>query len=221
MEFRFTDEQKAFKDQVLKFSQRELAPLAEEADWKAEFSREAWRKMGGFGLLGITYPEAHGGSGADVVTACLAGEVVAQGGAEGGLCLAWGGPYYLCGNTILRHGTEAQKKKYVPKLATGEWVGAMGLTEPGAGSDASSVTTTDGETFVGTNLGKVDATKAFASGKFRVEGDFGALAKTARMFRKYVPPKKELTSREYILDMFGTLEKRFQPARAEGQSGGD
>ena len=51
MEFRFTDEQKAFKDQVLKFSQKELAPLAEEADWKGEFCWEAWRKMGGFGLL--------------------------------------------------------------------------------------------------------------------------------------------------------------------------
>jgi butyryl-CoA dehydrogenase len=142
MEFSFTDEQKAFKDQVLKFSQKELAPLAEEADWKAEFCWEAWRKMGGFGLLGITYPEAYGGSGADVVTACLAGEAVAKGGAEGGLCLAWGAHTYLCGDTILRHGTEEQKKKYVPNLASGEWVGAMGLTEPGAGSDAASVRTT-------------------------------------------------------------------------------
>jgi uncharacterized OB-fold protein/putative sterol carrier protein len=83
-------------------------------------------------------------------------------------------------------------------------------------SGCTTVTSTDGETFVGINLGKVDAMKAFSSGKFRVEGDFGALAKTAKMFRKYVPPKKELTSREYILDMFATLEKRFQPARAEG-----
>jgi butyryl-CoA dehydrogenase len=142
MEFSFTDEQKAFKDQVLKFSQKELAPLAEEADWKAEFCWEAWRKIGGFGLLGITYPEAYGGSGADVVTACLAGEAVAKGGAEGGLCLAWGAHTYLCGDTIVRHGTEDQKKKYVPRLASGEWVGAMGLTEPGAGSDAASVRTT-------------------------------------------------------------------------------
>jgi butyryl-CoA dehydrogenase len=142
MEFSFTDEQKAFKDQVLKFSQKELAPLAEEADWKAEFCWEAWRKIGGFGLLGITVPEAYGGSGADVITACLAGEAVAQGGAEGGLCLAWGAHTYLCGDTILRHGTEEQKKKYVPNLASGEWVGAMGLTEPGAGSDAASIRTT-------------------------------------------------------------------------------
>jgi butyryl-CoA dehydrogenase len=90
----------------------------------------------------LTYPEAYGGSGSDVVTACLAGEAVAKGGAEGGLCLAWGAHTYLCGDTIVRHGTEEQKKKYVPPLASGEWVGAMGLTEPGAGSDAASVRTT-------------------------------------------------------------------------------
>jgi uncharacterized OB-fold protein/putative sterol carrier protein len=83
-------------------------------------------------------------------------------------------------------------------------------------SGCATVTATDGETFVGINLGKVDAMKAFSSGKFKVEGDFGALAKTGKMFRKYVPPKKELTTKEYILDMFGTLEKRFQPAGAAG-----
>jgi alkylation response protein AidB-like acyl-CoA dehydrogenase len=142
MDFRFTDEQRAFQEQVLKFSQKELAPLAEEADWKGEFCWEAWRKMGAFGLLGLTYPEQYGGSGADVVTACLAGEAVAHGGAEGGLCLAWGAHTYLCGDTILVHGNEEQKRKYVPKLASGELVGAMGLTEPGAGSDAASIRTT-------------------------------------------------------------------------------
>jgi uncharacterized OB-fold protein/putative sterol carrier protein len=83
-------------------------------------------------------------------------------------------------------------------------------------SGCTTVTTTDGETFVGINLGKVDAMKAFSSGKFKVEGDFGALAKTAKMFRKYIPPKKEMSTREYILDMFATLEKRFQPKKAEG-----
>ena len=142
MDFSFTDEQRAFKDQVLKFSQKELAPLAEEADWKGEFCWPAWRKMGAFGLLGLTYPEEYGGSGADVVTACLAGEAVAQGGAEGGLCLAWGAHTYLCGDTILKHGNEEQRRKYIPKIASGEWVGAFGLTEPGAGSDAASIRTT-------------------------------------------------------------------------------
>jgi hypothetical protein len=142
MDFSFTDEQRAFKDQVVKFSQKELAPFAEEADWKGEFCWPAWKKMGAFGLLGLIYPEEYGGSGADVVTACLAGEAVAQGGAEGGLCLAWGAHTYLCGDTILKHGSEEQKRKYLPQLASGEWVGAFGLTEPGAGSDAASIRTT-------------------------------------------------------------------------------
>ncbi len=70
-------------------------------------------------------------------------------------------------------------------------------------SGCVTVTTTDREPFLWINLGKVDAMKAFNSGKFKVEGDFGALAKTGKMFRKYIPPKKELTPREYILDMFG------------------
>ena len=83
-------------------------------------------------------------------------------------------------------------------------------------SGCNTVTRTDGETFVGINIGKVDAMKAFSSGKFKVEGDFGTLAKTAKMFRKYIPPKKEMSTREYILDMFATLEKRFQPQKAEG-----
>ena len=142
MDFHLTAEQRAFKDQVVKFSQKELAPLAEEADWKGEFCWPAWKKMGAFGLLGLIYPEEYGGSGADVVTACLAGEAVAQGGAEGGLCLAWGAHTYLCGDTILKHGSEEQKRKYLPQLASGEWVGAFGLTEPGAGSDAASIRTT-------------------------------------------------------------------------------
>ena len=65
-----------------------------------------------------------------------------KGGAEGGLSLAWGAHTYLCGDTILKHGSEEQKRKYLPQLASGEWVGAFGLTEPGAGSDAASIRTT-------------------------------------------------------------------------------
>lgn len=141
MNFSFTPEQKAFYEEVLKFSQKELAPLAEEADWKGEFCWPAWRKIGAFGLLGLTFPEKYGGGGADVVTACLAGEAVARGGAEGGLCLSWGAHTYLCGDTILVHGHEEQREKYLPKLASGEWVGAFGLTEPGAGSDAAAIRT--------------------------------------------------------------------------------
>src|SRR4030042_2906207 len=125
MDFSFTDEQLAFKDQVIKFSQKEIAPLAEEYDYKGEWCWEAWKKMGKCGLLGLHFPEEYGGSGADVVTACLAGEALAEGGADGGLTLSWGAHTYLSADTIYQHGTIEQKKRYVPKMATGEWVGCM------------------------------------------------------------------------------------------------
>jgi hypothetical protein len=141
MDFAFTDEQLAFKDQVVKFSQKEIAPLAEEYDYKGEWCWEAWKKMGEFGLLGLHFPEEFGGSGADVVTACLAGEALAEGGADGGLTLSWGAHTFLSADTIYQHGTIEQKKRYVPKMATGEWIGCMALTEPNAGSDAASITT--------------------------------------------------------------------------------
>ncbi|MGC9325743.1 MAG: SCP2 sterol-binding domain-containing protein, partial [Desulfomonilia bacterium] len=78
------------------------------------------------------------------------------------------------------------------------------------------VTVTDGETFVGVNIGKVDGMSAFSSGKFKAEGDLGALGKTAKMFKKYVVQKKEMSIRDYLLDMFGTVEERFKPEAAEG-----
>jgi len=141
MEFSFTPEQLAFREQVLKFAKKELEPLAEEMDRKGEWSWEAWRAMGKFGLLGLHFPEEFGGSNADCVTACVAGEALGEGGADGGLCLAYGAHSFLCSDTILKAGSDEQKKKYLPGLATGELVGAMGLTEPDAGSDAAAIRT--------------------------------------------------------------------------------
>ena len=142
MDFELTPEQVLFKDQVKRFCQDKVAPLAEEADLNEEFSTAAWRAMGEFGLLGLHYPEEYGGQEADVFTSVLAGEAMGEGGSDGGLLLAWGAHTYLCGDTILRNGSAEQKKKYLPKIATGEWIGAMGLTEPNAGSDAAAIQTT-------------------------------------------------------------------------------
>ncbi len=141
MDFAFTPEQLAFRDQVLKFATKELAPLAEEADLKSEWSWEAWRKLGEFGLLGLHFPEEYGGAGADVVTTCLAAEALGEGGIDAGLGLAYGAHSFLCSDTILRHGTPEQKQNYLPGLASGKLVGAMGLTEPDAGSDAAAIRT--------------------------------------------------------------------------------
>jgi len=141
MDFAFSPEQIAFREQVLKFAEKELAPLAGPSDRSGEWSWDAWRKLGEFGILGLHFPEEYGGAAADVVTTCMAGEALGEGGADAGLMLAYGAHSFLCGDTILKHGTDEQKKKYLPGLATGKLVGAMGLTEPGAGSDAASIRT--------------------------------------------------------------------------------
>ncbi|MEW5722429.1 MAG: acyl-CoA dehydrogenase family protein [Thermodesulfobacteriota bacterium] len=141
MDFAFTEEQLMFKEQVLKFARKEIVPRVQEHDLKAEFDWESWRKLGEFGLLGLHFPEELGGGGADVVTSVLAAEALGEAGVDGGLTLSLGAHTYLCADTIYSHGTEDQKRKYIPRLATGEWVGCMGLTEPGAGSDAAAIAT--------------------------------------------------------------------------------
>jgi len=94
--------------------------------------------------------------------------------------------------------------------------GAMEIEQTDDLGGCVAVSCADPDTFVGVNIGQVDATAAFTSGKLSVDGDIGALGTTAKMFKRYSPPKKELTVGEYILDMFGTLEARFQPEAAEG-----
>ncbi len=142
MEFGFTEEQLMFRESVYKYAKKEIAPLVEEADLKSEFSMEVWKKLGAMGLLGLPFPEDLGGSGADVVTCCLSAEALGHAGVDQGHLLALGAHTYLCADTIYKHGNRAQLEKYIPKLATGEWIGCMGLTEPGAGSDAASMSTT-------------------------------------------------------------------------------
>lgn len=141
MDFALTEEQLMFKEQVLKFARREIVDRVQEHDLKSQFDFESWKKLGQFGILGLHFPEELGGAGADVMTSVLAAEALGEAGVDGGLTLSYGAHTYLCADTIFSHGTEAQKLKYVPKLATGEWIGCMGLTEPGAGSDVASLKT--------------------------------------------------------------------------------
>ena len=141
MDFALTDEQRMFKEQVIRFARKEIVPHVQEYDAAAEFSWDAWRKLGEFGILGLHFPEELGGSEADVMTAVLAGEALGEAGVDGGLTLSYGAHTYLCADTIFKNGTPEQRQKYVPKLASGEWVGCMGLTEPGAGSDAAALRT--------------------------------------------------------------------------------
>ncbi|OPX40619.1 MAG: acyl-CoA dehydrogenase [Deltaproteobacteria bacterium] len=141
MEFSFTPEQLMFKEQLIRFARKEIVPRVSEHDLQSKFDFDSFRKLGEFGVLGLHFPEELGGSGADVVTTVLAGEALGEAGVDAGLTLAYGAHTFLCADTILCHGSEEQKRKYIPKLASGEWIGCMGLTEPGAGSDVASLST--------------------------------------------------------------------------------
>src|SRR5512145_3073661 len=114
MDFTLTDEQRLFREQVLRFARKELVPRVRDNDRAERFDRESWRKLGEFGLLGMNLPPEYGGSGADVVSTVLAGEALGEAGVDGGLTLSYGAHSFLCADTIFRHGTEAQKKKYIP-----------------------------------------------------------------------------------------------------------
>lgn len=142
MDFSFTEEQELFKQSVIEFAQKEILPGAAERDEEARFDRDVWDKTAEFGLMGLPYPEEYGGSGASVIDTSVAGEALAYGGCDAGFCLSWGAHVVIGGIPIWQLGTEEQKKKYLPKIASGEWIAGLGLTEPEAGSDAAGLLTT-------------------------------------------------------------------------------
>jgi butyryl-CoA dehydrogenase len=142
MDFRITEEQELFKKSVIEFAQKEIMPGAAERDEEARFDRDVWDKAADFGLMGLPYPEEYGGSGASVFETGLAGEALGYGGLDAGFCLSWGAHVVIGGIPIWQLGTEEQKKKYLPKIASGEWITGLGLTEPEAGSDAAGLLTT-------------------------------------------------------------------------------
>jgi acyl-CoA dehydrogenase len=139
MDFRHSDEQLAFYKSVHAFAAENVEPGAHKRDVDGRFDRDLWAKLGQFGLLGLPIPEEYGGSGADIMTTCLALEALAEGGGDAGLCLSVGAHVTIGAVPIWIHGTDEQKRKYLAKLTTGEYIGAMAITEPGAGSDAASI----------------------------------------------------------------------------------
>ena len=122
---------------VRDFAEDKVAPLAAEIDRADRFPIELWPQMGALGLLGITVEEEHGGAGMGYLAHCVAMEELSRASASVGL--SYGAHSNLCVNQIRRTGTEAQKRKYLPKLISGEHVGALAMSEPGAGSDVVSM----------------------------------------------------------------------------------
>jgi isovaleryl-CoA dehydrogenase len=119
------------------FTADEIAPIASEIDKSNEFPRQLWPKLGALGLHGITVEEEYGGSGLGYLEHCVAMEEISRGSASIGL--SYGAHSNLAVNQIRRIGTEAQKRRYLPKLISGEHVGALAMSEPGAGSDVVSM----------------------------------------------------------------------------------
>src|SRR5215472_6322617 len=119
------------------FAADQVAPLAAEIDKTNVFPRALWPKLGDMGLLGITVEEEYGGSGLGYLEHCVAMEELSRGSASVGL--SYGAHSNLCVNQLRRNGSDAQKRKYLPKLISGEHVGALAMSEPGAGSDVVSM----------------------------------------------------------------------------------
>jgi alkylation response protein AidB-like acyl-CoA dehydrogenase len=142
MDFSFSEEQELLRQSVTEFAQKEIYPGAAERDAEARFDRDVWDKAAAQGLMGLPYPEEYGGGGASVVTTSVAGEALGYGSLDSGFCLSWGAHVVIGGIPIWQLGTEEQKQKYLPKIASGEWIAGLGLTEPEAGSDAAGIKTT-------------------------------------------------------------------------------
>jgi isovaleryl-CoA dehydrogenase len=138
-DFGLGDEIDQLRESVQDFAQDKIAPRAEEIDRSNKFPRDLWPQMGSLGLHGITVEEEFGGSGLGYLAHCVAMEEVSRASASVGL--SYGAHSNLCVNQIRRNGSEAQKRRYLPKLISGEHVGALAMSEPGAGSDVTAMRT--------------------------------------------------------------------------------
>jgi isovaleryl-CoA dehydrogenase len=137
LDFDLGDDINALRDAVRAFADKEIAPRAGEIDRSDQFPMDLWRKMGELGVLGITAAEEYGGAALGYTAHMIAMEEISRASASIGL--SYGAQSNLCVNQINRNGSAAQKKKYLPKLISGEHVGALAMSEPNAGSDVVSM----------------------------------------------------------------------------------
>ena len=137
MSFALGDEIEALRETVHRFAQAKIAPRASEIDATNEFPRDLWEALGALGLHGITVEEAFGGAGMGYLAHVVAVEELSRASASVGL--SYGAHSNLCVNQIRRNGSDAQRERYLPRLISGEHVGALAMSEPGAGSDVVSM----------------------------------------------------------------------------------
>lgn len=149
MDFDLNEEQKMIQETIRKFAKEEIAPVARENDKKAKFPRELFKKLADLGFMGTPIPEEYGGAGFDYISHAIVAEEIGR--VDSSLRGTYSVQVSLVELPILKFGTEEQKRKYLPKLTSGEWIGCYGLTEPNAGSDPASMISTaveDGDFYV-------------------------------------------------------------------------
>ena len=140
MDFKLSKEQQMLQKLFREFAENEVKPIAADVDEEERFPEETVKKMAKLGMMGIYLPKQYGGAGADYLSYVMAVEELAK--VCGTTSVILSAHTSLCCNPIFEYGTEEQKQKYLPKLCSGEWIGAFGLTEPGAGTDAQGQQTT-------------------------------------------------------------------------------
>ena len=159
MEFSYSREQQMVKKMLKGFAENEIAPISAEIDEKAEYPYETIAKLAELGVMGMPFPESYGGAGTDYLTYIMAVEEISKVDAAHGVIVQTHNA--LCCWPIFTYGTEEQKQKYLPNLLSGKHLGAFGLTEPNAGTDAAGTQTKarlDGDQWV------LDGSKIFISG---------------------------------------------------------
>ncbi|HVS30015.1 MAG TPA: acyl-CoA dehydrogenase family protein [Thermoanaerobaculia bacterium] len=198
MDFRLTDEQNQISQMVKEFAESEIKPHLAEWDEAQHFPVDTFKKAGQLGLLGVIFPEAYGGAGLSYIDYVNVIEELAV--VDSGFCLSVAAHNSLGSGHIYLAGNEEQRKKWLPKLTSGEWIGAWGLTEPGSGSDAGGLRTTavkDGNEWVlnGTKNFITNATYADISVVLAItdrdDPKHGITAFAVEMDRKGIRPGKK------------------------------